>query len=75
MFYNEVPNGNTVTKNFYSEHLTGFSKNAHKRLADHQNKTGTIQQKTMPIYDNFMKIMKGKVLPIKDQVKLKSSNF
>ena len=42
------------------------------RLADHQNKTGTIHQKTVPIYDNFMKIMKGKMLAIKDQVKLKS---
>ena len=71
MFYHEVPNGNAMTKNLYSEPLTGFSKNAHKRLADHQNKSGTIQQKTAPIYDNFMKIMKGKVLAIKDQVKLK----
>ena len=71
MFHHEVPNGNTMTKNLYSEHLTGFSKNAHKRLADHQNKTGTIHQKTMPIYDNFMKTMKGKMLAIKDQVQLK----
>ena len=71
MFYHEVPNGNAMTKNLYSEPLTSFSKNAHKRLADHQNKSGTIQQKTAPIYDNFMKIMKGKVLAIKDQVKLK----
>ena len=60
-----------MTKNLYSEPLTGFSKNAHIRLADHQNKAGTIHQKTMPIYDNFMKIMKGKMLVIKDQVKLK----
>ena len=51
--------------------MTGFSKNAHKRLADHQNKTGTFHQKTMPVCDNFMKIMKGKMLAIKDQVKLK----
>ena len=43
----------------------------HIRLADHQNKTGTIHQKTVPIYDNVMKIMKGKMLAIKDQVKLK----
>ena len=71
MFYHEVPNGNAMTKNLYSEPLTGFSKNAHKRLADHQNKSGTIHQKTVPIYDNFMKIMKGKMLAIKDQVKLK----
>ena len=67
LFYHEVPNGNTVTKNLYS--LTGFSKNAHKRLAGYQNKTGTIQ--TMPIYDNFMKIMKGKMLAIKNQVQLR----
>ena len=71
LFYHKVPNGNAMTKNLYSEPLTGFSKNAHKRLADHQNKTGTIHQKTVPIYDNFMKIMKGKMLAIKDQVKLK----
>ena len=69
--YHEVPNGNTMTKNLYSEPLTGFSKNAHKRLADHQNKTGTIHQKAMPIYDSFMKIMKGKMLAVKDQVQLK----
>ena len=60
-----------MTKNFYSEPLTGFSKNAHKTLADHQNKSGTIHPKTVPIYDNFMKILKGKMLAIKDQVKLK----
>ena len=60
-----------MTKNFYSEPLTGFNKNAHKRLADHQNKTSTTHQKTVSIYDNFMKIMKGKMLAIKDQVKLK----
>ena len=63
--------GITMTKNLYSEPLTVFSKNAHKRLADHQNKTSTIHQKTMPTYDNFMKIMKGKLLAIKDQLKLK----
>ena len=72
MFYREVPNGNAMAKNLYSEPLTGFSKNAHKRLADHQNETGTIHQKTVPIYDNFMKTMNGKKLTIKDQVKLKS---
>ena len=60
-----------MTNNFYSEPLTGFSKNAHKTLADHQNKSGTIHPKTVPIYDNFMKILKGKMLAIKDQVKLK----
>ena len=60
-----------MIKNLYSEPLTGFSKNAHKRLAHHQNKSGTIYQKTVPIYDNFMKIMKGKMLAIKDQVKIK----
>ena len=47
-----------MTKKLYSEPLTRFSKNAHKRLANHQHKTGTIPQKVMPIYDNFMKIMK-----------------
>ena len=71
LFYHNVPNGNTMTKNLYSEPLTGFSKNAHKSLADQQNKTGIIHQKNMPIYDNFMKIMKGKMLAIKDQVQLK----
>ena len=71
MFYHEVPNGNTMTKSFYSEPLTGFSKNAHKRLADHQNNTRPIHQKSMPVYDNFMKIMKGKMLAITDQVRLK----
>ena len=55
-----------MTKKLHSELLTGFGKNAHKRLAGHQNKTGTIHQKTVPIYDNFMKIMKGKMLAIKD---------
>ena len=60
-----------MAKNLYSEPLIGFSKSANKRLADHQNKTGTIHRKTMPIYDNFMKIMKSKMLAIKDQVKLK----
>ena len=58
-------------KNFYSEPLTGFIKNAHKRLADHQKKTGTIRQKPVPIYDNFIKIVKGKMLAIKDQANLK----
>ena len=28
-------------------------------------------KKTVPIYDSFMKIMRGKMLAIKDQVKLK----
>ena len=60
-----------MTTNLYSESLAGFSKNVHKRLADHQNKSGIIHQKTVPIYDNFMNIMKGKMLAIKDQVKLK----
>ena len=60
-----------MTKNVYSEPLTGFNKNAHKRLADHQNKTSTIHQKTVSIYDNFIKIMKGRMLAIKDKVKLK----
>ena len=71
LFYHEVPNGNAMTTNLYSESLAGFSKNVHKRLADHQNKSGIIHQKTVPIYDNFMNIMKGKMLAIKDQVKLK----
>ena len=60
-----------MTKNLYPEPLTSFSKNTHKRLADHQNKTGTIHQKSVPIYDNFMKIMNSRMLAIKDQVKLK----
>ena len=47
-------------KKLYSEPLTGFSKNAHERLADHQNETRTIHQNTVPIYDSFMKIMKVK---------------
>ena len=51
--------------------MTGFSKNAHKRLADHQNKTGTIHHKTSKIYNSFMKIMKRKMSAVKDQVKLK----
>ena len=59
LFYHEVPNGNTMTKNLCSEALTGFSKSAHKRLADHQNKTGTIHQKTTPIYDKFFKNNEG----------------
>ena len=46
-------------------------KNEYKRLADDQKKTGTIHQKTVPIYDNFMKILKGKMLAIRDQVMLK----
>ena len=62
--YNDVPNHNTMTKILYS--LTGFSKNAHQRLADHQNKCGTNHQKTLPTYYNFMKIMKSKMLAIKD---------
>ena len=49
-----------MAKDLYSEPLTDYSKNEHKRLADHQKKTGTIHQKTVPIYDNFMKILKGK---------------
>ena len=53
-----------MTKNLYSEPSTGFSKNPHKRLADHQNKTGTIHQKTMLIHDSFMKIMKSKMLDL-----------
>ena len=28
-------------KKLYSEPLTGFSKNAHKQLANHQNKSGS----------------------------------
>ena len=60
MFYHEVPNGYAMTKKLYSEPLTGFSKNAHERLADHQNETRTIHQNTVPIYDSFMKIMKVK---------------
>ena len=35
-----------MTKYLYSELLIGFNKNAHERLADRQNKTGTIHQKT-----------------------------
>ena len=50
-----------MTKNWHPEPLTGFSRNAHKRLADHQNKTDNIHQKTMPIYHNFMKIINGKI--------------
>ena len=50
-----------MIKNLSSEPLTGFCKNAYKRLADHQNKTGTVHQKTVPIYHNFMKITKGKI--------------
>ena len=69
LFYHEVSNGNTVTKNLSSEPLIGFGKNTHKRLADHQNKTGTIHHKPIPIYKNFMKIMKCKMLAIKDQLK------
>ena len=38
-----------MTKNFYSEPLTGFNKNAHERLADHQNKTSTIHQKSVTL--------------------------
>ena len=34
-----------MTKKLYSEPSTGFSKNAHKKLVDHQNKTGTMDQK------------------------------
>ena len=34
-----------MAKSSYSEHLTGFSKNEHKRLADHQDKTDTTQKK------------------------------
>ena len=60
-----------MTKQLYSEPLTGSSKIAHKMLADHQNKTGTIHQKTISIYESFMKIMKGKMLAVKGQVKLK----
>ena len=45
-FHHEVPNRNTMTKYFYSELLIGFNKNAHERLADSQNKTGTIHKKT-----------------------------
>ena len=56
LFYHEVPNGNTMRKNVYSEPLTGFSKNAHKTLADDQNKTGTIHQKynanLQEVYEN-----------------------
>ena len=43
----------------------------HERLADHQNKTGTIHQKNIPISGTSMKIMKGRILAIKEQVKLK----
>ena len=60
-----------MTKDLYSEPLTGLGKNVHKSLADHQNKAGSIHQKTVPVYDNFMKIMSGKMLAIKDKVKLK----
>ena len=70
MFYHEVLNGNANTKKFYSEPLTGFNKNAHKRLADHQKKLALFTKK-LSSYDNFMKIMKGEMLAIKDQVKLK----
>ena len=55
----------------YSEPFAGLSKNIHKRLADHQNKNGTIHQKTISLYDNFMKVLKGEMLAIKDQVKFK----
>ena len=66
LFCHEVQMVMLWQKNLYYEPLTGFSKNAHKRWADHQNKTGTIHQRTVPIYDNFMKIMSGKILAIKD---------
>ena len=55
----------------YSAPFAGLSKNTHKRLADHQNKNGTIHQKTISLYDNFMKVLKGEMLAVKDQVKLK----
>ena len=45
-----------MRKIFYSEPLTGFSKNADKTLADDQNKTGTIHQKynanLQEVYEN-----------------------
>ena len=44
-----------MTKNLYSEPLAGLSKNTHKRLVDHQNKTGTIHQNIILLYDNFIK--------------------
>ena len=71
MFYHEVPSGNTITKKLYSEHFTVFNKIAHERLADHQNKTGTIHHKNILISDTFTKIMKGAILGIEDQVRLK----
>ena len=35
LFYSEVRNGNIMAKKLYSEPLTDFSKNAHKRLGHH----------------------------------------
>ena len=71
MFYHEVSNGNTMSKILYSERFTGFNKVAYERLADHQNKTGTIHQKNIPISGTSVEIMKGRILAIKEQVKLK----
>ena len=45
LFYHEVPNGNAMAKNLYSEPLTGFSKNTHRRLADHQIKVALFTKK------------------------------
>ena len=71
MFYHEVSNGNAMTKISYSERFTGFNKVAYERLADQQNKTGTIHQNNIPISGTSMKIMKSRISAIKEQVKLK----
>ena len=71
MFYHEVSNGNTMSKILYSERFTGFNKVAYERLADQQNKTGTIHQNNIPISGTSMKIMKSRISAIKEQVKLK----
>ena len=60
-----------MTKISYSERFTGFNKVACERLADQQNKTGTIHQNNIPISGTSMKIMKSRISAIKEQVKLK----
>ena len=40
-------------------------------IVSHQNKTGTIHHENILISDTFMKIMKGAILAIEDQVRLK----
>ena len=60
-----------MAKDLYSEPLTDYSKNEHKRLADHQKKLALFTKKLCQFMIISWKYWRGKMLAIRDQVMLK----